>query len=313
MLFLTCTSPVPPSFSKQTTVFSMDFPRPPALWSTCWSWSWCPTAGAGRPQPCRTHLTTPQKSKDVRTYNISLWDRNFQWIQNHQNMVLWCFCCLDQMCKNFPKLGCKYSDVLREYFLVLDKCLLIQAVCSFHIVSSLFLLIQFLKWVCYYKKQSSTILVMAVPCHKPHHIHSHLCVRCVRNAPALDPALVGLSTTSNTKTLLFCGVFWCGLGHSVPLNLIFSLVNQWINVDPGSLGTQTHTHTHTKVSKQKGTTEFWRLIWLDIESLDAVKLHSKFAMSTILQQVVWMRTLLWIEPGLKHWPLKLGKKESCTS
>ena len=256
MLFLTCTSPVPPSFSKQTTVFSMVFPRPPALWSTCWSWSWCPTAGAGRPQPCRTHLTTPQKSKDVRTYNISLWDRNFQWIQNHQNMVLWCFCCLDQMCKNFPKLGCKYSDVLREYFLVLDKCLLIQAACSFHIVSSLFLLIKFLKWVCYYKKQSSTILVMAVPCHKPHHIHSHLCVRCVRNAPALDPALVGLSRYQQHKNtaVLWRLLMWFGSFSAVELDSLFSeSVNQRRSRIPWNANT--HTHKSLQAKRDHGVLE----------------------------------------------------------
>ena len=57
-----------PPFLNKTTGFFITLPRtagvtPPALWSACWSWSGCPTAGAGRPgvMAKNSQNSTPKK------------------------------------------------------------------------------------------------------------------------------------------------------------------------------------------------------------------------------------------------------------
>ena len=158
------------------------------------------------------------------------------------------------------------------------------------------------------KKQPSTIFmllvsrldVMAVPCHKPHQaitapprIHSHLCVRCVRNAPALDPALVGLSwnrytsnswrlmnTKTHKQTLLFCIVLqgllmW--FGYSVLWNLTFPLVNQRWSRMPWN--------ADTRKSLQAKRDH----VVLEIDLLQCLRFYSR-----------WYEWEHWIEPGLKQ-------------
>lgn len=92
LLFFTCTC-FSTSFPKQTTGFFITLPRtagvmPPALWSACWSWSGCPTAGAGRPGAMAKilllKLNPPKKGKDTQhvTYCREI-NRNFPGISGN--------------------------------------------------------------------------------------------------------------------------------------------------------------------------------------------------------------------------------------
>ena len=82
-----------PPFLNKTTGFFITLPRtagvmPPALWSACWSWSGCPTAGAGRPGAMAKilllKLNPPKKGKDTQhvTYCREI-NRNFPGISGN--------------------------------------------------------------------------------------------------------------------------------------------------------------------------------------------------------------------------------------